>query len=58
VRSFSPDQRLKVKAATAHLFAGHGRPGDAAPDAMSEFGVIGKRYDIADMIQPKSGQIR
>jgi hypothetical protein len=49
---------VKVKAATAHLFAGNGRPGDAAPDAMSEFAVIGKRHDITDMIQPKSGQIR
>jgi hypothetical protein len=49
---------VKVKAATAQPFAGHGRPGDAAPDAMSEFAVIGKRYDVTDMIQPKSGQIR
>jgi hypothetical protein len=49
---------VKVKGATAHIFAGHGGPGDAEPDAMSEFGVIGKRYDITDMIQPKSRQIR
>jgi NitT/TauT family transport system substrate-binding protein len=27
------------------------------PDAMYEFGVIGKRYSIADMIQPEPGEI-
>jgi NitT/TauT family transport system substrate-binding protein len=28
------------------------------PDAMYEFGIISKPYDIADMIQPQSGEIR
>jgi NitT/TauT family transport system substrate-binding protein len=28
------------------------------PDAMFEFGVIGKPYDISDMIQPETGEIR
>jgi ABC-type nitrate/sulfonate/bicarbonate transport system substrate-binding protein len=28
------------------------------PDAMYEFGLISKPYNIADMIQPQSGEIR
>jgi NitT/TauT family transport system substrate-binding protein len=31
---------------------------ERVPDAMYEFGVITKPYDIADMIQPESGEIR
>jgi hypothetical protein len=27
-------------------------------DAMYEFGVIGKTYNIADMIQPEPGEIK
>jgi NitT/TauT family transport system substrate-binding protein len=28
------------------------------PDAMYEFGLLGKRYDITAMIQPESGEVR
>jgi hypothetical protein len=28
------------------------------PDAMYEFGVIGKSYNVTGMIQPESGEVR